>query len=107
MVVKRVGPLSLAKITGVVYAAIGLIFGCLFGLVSLMGSAVSQQPPNPVFGVFLGAGAVIFLPLIYGGLGFLMSLLMAVLYNFVAGHVGGIELELESTPMSEGLGSGV
>ena len=106
MIVKRVGPLSLAKIAGVVYSAVGLIFGCVLALVSVLTSAGSQQPAGPLFGAIFGAGAVIFLPLFYGCLGFLGSLLMAALYNLVARSVGGIELEVVPAPVSEGLGSG-
>ena len=34
-------------------------------------------------------------PILYGGLGFVFTMLAAVLYNVVAGMVGGIELDMQ------------
>ncbi len=38
---------------------------------------------------------MIFLPLIYGAMGFVFGSLMAFIYNFAAKYVGGIEIEFE------------
>jgi hypothetical protein len=95
MILKRLGPLSLAKLAGFLYAVMGLIGGCVFALIAVFGGAVSQQSQGPVLGMLFGVGAIVFLPVLYGALGFLGSLLMAVLYNFAARIAGGIELELE------------
>ena len=103
MIVKRIGPLSLAKITGVVYCIFGVVIGCVFALISLVSGAVSDQPGGSFFGVLFGVGAVIFLPVLYGGLGFVMTLLMAALYNWVASWAGGVEIEIE--PSVGGAGS--
>ena len=67
MVINRVGPLSIAKLAGMLYAILGLIFG---------------------------AGAVIVLPILYGGMGFVMTLLMAALYNVTARIVGGVQIDV-------------
>jgi|SRR5882724_1223668 len=104
MTVKRIGPLSFAKIAGVLYAVVGLIAGCLFALFSTVGGLVSQQSAGPIFGLVFGVGAIVFLPVLYGGIGFVMSLLMAALYNLVAEWVGGIEIEIAQG--SAGVGSG-
>jgi hypothetical protein len=40
-------------------------------------------------------GAVIFLPIFYGIIGFVGGLISALLYNLIARLVGGIELEVE------------
>jgi hypothetical protein len=45
--------------------------------------------------MLFGAGAVIALPLFYGALGFVTTFLAALLYNAVAGMVGGVELEVQ------------
>jgi hypothetical protein len=97
MVIRRVGPLSVAKIAGVLYALMGLFIGGIFSLISaVMGSALSQQNPQmPAFaGVLFGVGAIVALPIFYGVLGFVMTLIMAALYNLVAGWVGGIEIDV-------------
>jgi hypothetical protein len=99
MVVKRVSPLSIAKVAGVLYALMGLLMG---GLVSLAGLAAMALPDTPdgtvfpaaLFGAFFGIGAVVFLPIFYGCLGFITSLIGAVLYNVVAGAIGGVEIDV-------------
>jgi hypothetical protein len=95
MVLRRIGPLSLAKISGVVYAMVGLIAGCFLALFSLVGGLTSENAGGPFYGLFFGAGALVFMPLFYGGIGFVGSLLMAAIYNLVAGWTGGVQLSLE------------
>ena len=46
-------------------------------------------------GALFGVGAVIFMPLFYGALGFITGIITAALYNLVAGWIGGVELQLE------------
>lgn len=107
MILKRLGPLSLAKVAGFLYAVMGLIAGCVFALIAVFGGAVSQASQGPVMGVLFGVGAIVFLPILYGGLGFLGSLLMAALYNFAASIAGGIELHLEPVVRTDVPGQGV
>ncbi|MEK6374241.1 MAG: hypothetical protein AABO58_16260 [Acidobacteriota bacterium] len=45
--------------------------------------------------MLFGAAAVVALPIFYGILGFIMTLIMAALYNLVAGWVGGVELDVQ------------
>jgi len=95
MIVKRVGPMSCAKITGALYGIIGFVLGCILALVSLVGGVASNKPEGAIFVLLFGAGAFVVLPIFYGGIGFLATLLMAALYNVMAGWVGGIEIQLE------------
>lgn len=95
-IVKSVGVLSVAKIMGMIYACMGLIFAPLFLLIGLMGSALGQQK-SPLAGVF-GVGFAVLMPVLYGVMGFIMGLIGALLYNLFAGWVGGFELELEVRP---------
>jgi len=44
-----------------------------------------------------GVGALVFMPVFYGVLGFVAGAVGAVIYNMFAGLVGGIELDLEPT----------
>ena len=106
MIVKRIGPLSLAKVSGLLYAIMGFIIGCVLALVATLGGAATQTTEGPVLGALFGVGAVFFLPILYGSLGFLGSLLMAALYNLAAGAVGGIELHLEQGPPPGGPAQG-
>lgn len=96
MVIRRVGPLSVAKVAGVIYAIMGLIFGGLISLFSVIGSAFAPQGSDAgLAGMIFGTAAVIILPIFYGILGFIFTLIAAALYNLVAGWVGGIEIETQ------------
>jgi hypothetical protein len=99
MVLKSVGVLSCAKLMGVMYAAMGLIFGAFVSLFSVLGAVVAQQEQgaNALGAVVFGVGSVIFLPIIYGIMGFIGGIISAAIYNVVAGVVGGVELNLEPT----------
>ena len=95
MIVTKVGPLSFAKIAGMVYALMGLCFGGLVTLFSLVGAAfVPQEADAGLMGMLFGVAAVVLLPIFYGVFGFVMTLIGAWLYNVVAGLVGGVELEV-------------
>lgn len=95
MVIKKIGPLSLAKISGTLYAILGLVFGALFSLIALTGGVTSGSSEAFGFEALMGAGAVILFPIFYGAIGFVAAFVSAWLYNLLAGVVGGIELELQ------------
>ena len=90
MVIKSVGAFSCAKLMGTLYVIIGLVFGALFSLMALVGFGRSGG-----MGAIFGIGAVILVPIFYGVIGFVATLIGAWLYNLVAGIVGGVELETE------------
>jgi hypothetical protein len=97
MIVKRVGPLSVAKNAAVLYAAIGLIVGALFSLAAAAGAFAGADDSGMAAGIagIVGIGAIIIAPIAYACIGFVGALIGATLYNIVAGMVGGIELEVE------------
>jgi hypothetical protein len=95
MVIKRVGPLSCAKIAGTLYAIIGLFAGAGISLVAMLGGFGGQTTESGLFGAAMGAAAIIVIPICYGVLGFLTSLIGAALYNVIAGLVGGVEVDTQ------------
>jgi hypothetical protein len=96
MVIKSIGALSVAKLTGILYAAFGLIIGLVVSLVSLAGGFAAGSDSGMMgFGVLFGVGAIVLLPILYGCMGFVVSLVGAWLYNLAAGAVGGIELTVQ------------
>jgi hypothetical protein len=98
MTLKSVGVLSCAKMAGLLYALMGLIFGALFSFFSLLGMAIgsAQGAAQGAFiALFFGLGAIVILPIFYGAMGFVFVAICAALYNVLARSVGGIELELE------------
>jgi hypothetical protein len=99
MVLKRIGVLSMAKIAGVLYAAIGVFVGLgvavLSSVAGMAGARMNPDMPGwagPLFGV----GAIVVLPILYGILGFIGGAIGAGIYNVFSGIVGGLELELEA-----------
>jgi Transmembrane domain of unknown function (DUF3566) len=96
MVINRIGPLSLAKLAGVLYGILGLIGGAVFAAIAAVGGlSAAGESEGAAFAAFFGVGAIVFFPLLYGGMGFLMALIGAALYNVIAGMVGGIEVQMQ------------
>ena len=96
MIVRRVGPLSFAKVMGALYVLMGLLFGALISFISVVGGAlVPHDERSGMAGALFGAAAIVVLPIFYGVLGFLASLVGAALYNVIASVVGGIEIDLQ------------
>lgn len=101
MVIRKIGVLSCGKVSGTLYALAGLLVGACFALISLLGAGAMMAAQNDtgsgglggVFGAVFGVGAIILLPLLYGILGFVGGLITALLYNLVAGIVGGLEVD--------------
>ena len=58
MVINRIGPLSLAKIAGTLYAFMGLIFGCIVSLIALAGGFGAASESSRVAGLGAMIGAI-------------------------------------------------
>jgi hypothetical protein len=78
-----------AKVLGVLYGLMGLIFVPFFVLAATFS-------PNREAG--FGIGFALALPVIYGAMGFIFTAIGCALYNWVAGMVGGIEIKLDNGP---------
>lgn len=102
MIVKSVGIVSLAKFMGLLYAGLGLLFGCIFALFSLLGGGAMLAAGGADSGAAgmgmmagMGIGAVILFPIMYGILGFIAGLVSAFLFNLAAKFTGGLEIEVQ------------
>lgn len=100
MVLKSIGVLSCGKVLGILYALLGLLIGLPIAFFSLIGAVASTGSAQSgsdglIFETLFGVGAVIFLPILYGIIGFAGGLISAFLYNLKVRFVGGIELEVE------------
>ena len=98
MVIRRIDPVSAAKIQGVLGAAIGLLIGACFSLMALAFGGLASRASDEnfgagMFGMLLGAGAIIVLPVLYGIFGFIGGLIWAFLYNLAAKFTGGLEVD--------------
>ncbi len=99
--IRSVGVLSLAKIMGATQACAGLIFVPFFLLFAAL-SAMAPMQNNP-FGTFGAVGMAvmaILVPVFYGVFGFIAGALGALIYNLLARRFGGIEIELQFSPVS-------
>lgn len=100
MVIKRIGVLKAGILQACVMGLFGLIIGLcflLFGtmLGGLMGAMSQNSGSAAGIGFLGGIGMVIFMPIMYGIMGFIAGVIGAAIYNLVAGWVGGLELEVE------------
>ena len=85
------------RITHISPLQAGIVQGAVLALISLI------LVPFIIIGALLshgGFGAIfaIFLPVIYGIVGFISGVISAFVYNLVAGWTGGIELTLTDAP---------
>ena len=92
LTLKRIDVLSAANVLGALYLMIGLLIGAVFAMLSLVRIAANNGGGATAF---LGIGAIIFMPLFYGVLGFIGGAIGAVIYNVVAGVVGGVKMDFE------------
>ena len=95
-IVKSVGVMSIAKIMGLLYACMGLIFAPIFLIAGLL-SSFAGQDKTPFAGIF-GTVFAVLMPVLYGVMGFVMGAIGALLYNLAAKWIGGFELEIELRP---------
>ena len=89
-VLRLIAPLPAARVLGLLYMVISIPFAILFWYFA---------PANSPFGGLGATGGifmVIILPIIYGVVGFVMTLLGAWLYNVMAGLLGGIRIEVQA-----------
>jgi len=98
MVIRRVNPISAAKVSGMVGVMLGLIFGACVSLIGLvaggLASAAADAPNGGAFvGMLFGAGAIVILPIVYGVFMFVVGLLYAAIFNLASKWVGGLEVE--------------
>lgn len=105
--VRRVGIWSMALMSGLLYAALGLLVGLLFACVSVLGFSALAANVEDLVG--LGGGSIIIsvlyavcLPILYGVIGFIFGAIMAILYNIIAGIAGGIQVELKGGDLVKG-----
>jgi hypothetical protein len=90
--IRRFGVGQTAKVVAVLYALMGLVFAPIFMITSMF------APKETGF----GTGFAIALPIIYGVCGFIFTAIGCAVYNLVAGWVGGIEVDIDSSAAGSG-----
>ena len=80
----------------IMYAFLAVLIIPFFLLATIAGRAAAAAGGHSAMPfAALGVGFAIFLPIIYGVVGFIAGVLMSALYNLIAGWVGGLELVFE------------
>jgi len=79
-----------AKVLGLLYALMGLIF------LPFVMIPIAMSPQDFGFGI----GFALVVPILYGVFGFIFTAIGCALYNWVAGKVGGIEISLDTEARS-------
>jgi len=97
LTLKRIDPVKWGIIIGAVYAILSLIIVIpVFLFMSMVGAASGFEGSGVAMGL-LGSGVfMLFVPVIYGVLGFLIGLLGAVVFNFVLKQTKGLEMTYET-----------
>lgn len=91
---KNISPVQCGVVLGALYAAISLIIVPFIILVML----VAPKQGNGA-GIFAGSMVfVIFIPIIYGVMGFIGGIISAAIYNLIASWTGGLEFTLADVP---------
>ncbi len=103
---KKINVLSAIKVSFIIHVIIGLLIGLLVGsLMALVMSSIGQIMPYDQMGYggmqpgAIGAFGGIFMVIIYAGFiavfnGIIVTGIIALLYNLIAGWVGGIKVDL-------------
>lgn len=91
---KRIDPMSAAKVSAVVGAISGLIAGVLIATVGNIIPIGTYGMMYPAFGK-VAILAIITMPIVYGIVGFIGGFIWSIIYNYVADKFGGIKIELK------------
>jgi hypothetical protein len=94
--IKRIGVISLANLSAIVY----VFFGLLFGIFLKIGSLIVPVSLNFgiifdifwIFDVLFGWASIIILPILYGIIGWFLGAIGALVYNLAAKITKGMEL---------------
>jgi len=113
--IRRFDIVRTATVAAVLYAVVALVFALLFFLpLTLIAGMTGVRTGAGDAGAVFGAGLVgvllfaVFGALFYAVVGWIMTAIVCVLYNFVAGRVGGIRVEVQvEGPYPGGPGYGV
>ena len=106
VMVKSFGVMSIARIG----AAVGAVFGFIEGLILTFVSFVAYMTPSNSTGsllgghpviAFLGLFSVIIFPIIGALGGFVGVAIEALIYNFIAGKIGGVRVEAQEVEGEE------
>lgn len=105
--IRHINIVQWALVSGLIYAALGLILGLFWIPVAALMTAASGGMMHGGGGGMMGAGlglfAIIVFPIMYFVIGFVVGIIFSALYNLVAGWTGGVEMKLETVSTAGGV----
>ena len=87
--IKAIDIMSLAKMSAILSAIAGFIFG-IFAAAGLSMMAPTAGIPGFGFGIL----AIVAFPILYGIVGLICGAIVAIVYNLVAEKIGGIKIDI-------------
>jgi hypothetical protein len=100
--IRRFDVVRTATVAAVLYAVITLVFGLLFVLpFALLGGLAASTQDSGTGAAVLGGGLVAGVILVgigavfYAVVGWIMTAIVCAIYNWVAGRVGGVRVDVE------------
>ena len=94
--IRRFNVVKTATVVALMYMVIVAIFAIPFFLLFAVAGVSVNGGPTQATGLFAGGIAIALVAvLFYGLLGWVFTAIACVIYNLVAGWVGGIEVEVE------------
>jgi hypothetical protein len=99
--ISHVSVIPFALMFGVISAIIGVVIGIIYAI--MFGAILSTAPTTSTFfdidiswlRVLFGVGAVVIMPILTFAAGFIQGAIYAILYNFLAPRIGGIQLRFK------------
>ena len=86
---RRIDVMSLAKIASLLGVIVGLIAG--IGLAFISSASIPGMEQFMIPASF-GMASIVFMPILYGIIYFISGALTAIIYNVLAGKIGGIKV---------------
>ncbi len=98
LTLKRIDPMKWAIVSALLYAVMSLIIMIpMFLIMSAIGSLTELEETGFAM---MGSGiAMLFVPILYGIIGFIFGLLFAVIFNFVLSKTNGLDMEFDTNDL--------
>jgi hypothetical protein len=90
---KKISVFQTSKVAAVLYGLLGLVFAPIFLVVGMFAPGSGDEAG--LLGLGAGVAGAVLVPIFYAVFGFIGTAIACVLYNIIAGFIGGIEFELE------------
>ncbi len=96
---KKIDPVKWATAIGLMYALLTSIIVVPVFLFALLAGSSSGFGDSG-FGILGGGIAMLFVPVLYGVIGFIIGLIGTFLFNFILKKINGVDIEFEKVGLS-------